>query len=118
VSTRCLVRLKPDVANLFFEVEHFAIGRPIGVEKAGRYWFEEGTCVLNFLRHGRETWEGDDHDPHGIFEILEERPVPTQPREFPGGNDPAAFSQEDIRGWMGRSPADHDAFDQPEGEGN
>lgn len=96
VATRCLVRLRPGVRSLVFEVEHMAIGRSVGVDEGTRYWFEESTCACNFLRRIVETWADGERDPHGIFEVLEERADPVEPAGPPYGDKPRAFTDEDV----------------------
>ncbi len=48
VETRCLVRLRDDVEDLYFEVKHFAIDHDVDDQDASgqRYWFEVHTCVV------------------------------------------------------------------------
>jgi hypothetical protein len=95
VKTRVLLRLEPTDKPIHIEVDGMVFrggdnddGPEHDAEKS-TYFYEEHTCVTNFLHDAVETWLGQEADPHGIFKFVAERPAPEDWKE-------RAFSAEDL----------------------
>jgi hypothetical protein len=70
---------------LYIVVEHQRMWDDEGV---WRYFVEEGTCPTNLLGCVRLI-DGDDTDPHGIFEYVEWVPRPPEMDIYPRTEDRA-----------------------------
>jgi len=85
VKTRVLLRLRRGDAPIFVEVRHSHTDPPGDSpderRNQNRYYFEEHTCPGNIMRSVDEVFRGDDEDPHGLFEFVEERRVPEESKD-------------------------------------
>ena len=65
VPITVLLEIPPQNESIFLKVAAETYGRPVTDDKE-RYFYEEHTCPVNYLRSVVEVKVGDDEDPHGL----------------------------------------------------
>lgn len=100
IKTRVLLRLAPTDKPIHIEVEgmRFTGGPDDAPEEDdghSRYFYEEHTCAVNFLRQVIETWEGAESDPHGLFTFVRQVDAPEEYYERAFNADGLALGEGD-----------------------
>jgi hypothetical protein len=68
VTEYVILVLPPQTEPVRFKVKHFRFTPEIDENRA-RYFFEEHTCAVNWLRDVEEVSIGTDDDPHGLWKL-------------------------------------------------